>query len=260
MIRFIRILTLLLFAGCLTARGQELRTGIPTAGGGYLAAGDRLCRLDAEGTVLENLPLARPLRALASLDGRLYALDAAGRQLLELNESGVIIAAQALGTQGRLRALGEGDETLWAVTDAGEILRSEDGRRWSLQDFNAEYDGYYPRMDFRAVAAGGGAVMVAGLDEAGRLAVFSSSRGSVWSARPLEYGGGQVADFEPVSLGYDPLRDAFCLAGGGGTLFTMPGCTHCNRLDHYPADVLYARIPNGFSALLLGSGGLRKTE
>ena len=94
MIRFFRILSLLLlFAGCLTARGQELRTGIPTADGGYLAAGERLCRLDAAGAILQNLPLARPLRALASLDGRLYALDAlAGEDLAPLRDDPKFLA------------------------------------------------------------------------------------------------------------------------------------------------------------------------
>jgi len=40
----------------------------------------------------------------------------------------------------------------------------------------------------------------------------------------------------------------------------MPGCSHCNRLTRYPADTLYARIPEGFSALLLGSGGFKMIE
>jgi hypothetical protein len=118
-------------------------------------------------------------------------------------------------------------------------------------------------MDFRAVAAGGGAVMVAGLDADGRLAVYTSSRGTVWSARSLEYsedGERGVLDVTPSSLSYDPLRDSFFLCGSSGTLFEMPGCSHCNRLTRYPTDTLYARIQAGFSSLLLGSGGYRIVE
>ena len=151
----------------------------------------------------------------------------------------------------------------WAVTDAGEILRSADGSSWSVLDFNAEYAGYYPPMDWRAVAAGGGSVMVAGLDPGGHLAVYTSSRGTVWSARTLEYteaGEPHVLDVTPCSLSYDSLRDSFFLCGSGGTLFEMPGCSHCNSLTRYPTDTLYVRIQAGFNALLLGSGGFREVE
>lgn len=166
--------------------------------------------------------------------------------------------------RGHLQAVCEdADGIQWAVTDAGEILRSADGSAWTVFDFNAEYAGYYPRMDFRAVAAGGGSVMVAGLDAGGHLAVYTSSRGTVWSARSLEYseaGERGVLDVTPCSLSYDPLRDSFFLCGTQGTLFEMPGCSHCNRLTRYPADTLYARIRAGFNSLLLGSGGYRIVE
>lgn len=167
------------------------------------------------------------------------------------------------GARGKLQAVCEDpDGCRWAVTDAGEILRSADGSAWTVLDFNAEYAGYYPQMDFRAVAAGGGSVMVAGLDAGGHLAVFTSSRGTVWSARSLAYREGgelQELDVTPCSLSYDSLRDSFFLCGTRGTLFEMPGCSHCNRLNRYPVDTLYARVPSGYSAILLGSGGFRAT-
>ncbi|NLZ19826.1 MAG: hypothetical protein GXY24_06140 [Bacteroidales bacterium] len=166
--------------------------------------------------------------------------------------------------RGNLQAVCEDPDGLrWAVTDAGEILHSADGSAWTVLDFNEAYAGYYPQMDFRAVAAGGGAVMVAGLDPDGHLAVYTSSRGTVWSARSLDYteeGERRELDVTPCSLSYDPLRDSFFLCGTHGTLFEMPGCSHCNRLTRYPADTLYARIPEGFSALLLGSGGFKMIE
>ena len=75
--------------------------------------------------------------------------------------------------------------------------------------------------------------MVAGLDPDGHLAVYTSSRGTVWSARSLEYteaGERHVLDVTPCSLSYDSLRDSFFLCGTRGTLFEMPGCSHCNQL------------------------------
>ena len=137
-------------------------------------------------------------------------------------------------TKGTLQASCEGpDGVRWAVTDAGEILCSPDGAVWTVFDFNAEYAGYYPQVSWRAVAAGGGSVMAAGLDADGHLAVYTSSRGSVWSARVLEYtraGERVVLDVTPSSLSYDAQRDSFILHGADGTNFEMPGCSHCNRL------------------------------
>lgn len=137
-------------------------------------------------------------------------------------------------TEGTLQAVCEGpDGVQWAVTDAGEILRSADGAAWTVFDFNAQYAGYYPKMSWRAVAAGGGSVMVAGLDADGHLAVFTSTRGTVWSPRSLEYaraGERYVLDVTPASLSYDDLRDSFILHGVDGALFEMPGCSHCNQL------------------------------
>lgn len=167
-------------------------------------------------------------------------------------------------SHGVLQAVCEGPDGIqWAVTDAGEILHSADGVAWTVLDFNAQYAGFYPPVDFRAVASGGGSVMVAGVDADGHLAVYTSSRGTVWSPRSLDYTeGGErlVLDVEPVSLSYDTLRDSFFLCGTSGTLFEMPGCSHCNRLTRYPTDTLYARMRAGFNVMLLGSGGFRKVE
>ena len=174
------------------------------------------------------------------------------------------VYGQEKTARGALQAVCEDPDGIqWAVTDAGEILRSADGFVWTVLDFNETYAGFYPQMDFRAVAAGGGSVMVAGLDPDGHLAVYTSSRGTVWSVRSLDYQeGGEryVLDVTPCSLSYDSQRDSFFLCGTGGTLFEMPGCSHCNRLTSYPTDTLYVRIQAGVHALLLGSGGFRKVE
>ena len=49
--------------------------------------------------------------------------------------------------RGELQAVcADPDGAQWAVTDAGEILRSADGTAWTVFDFNARYAGYYPKM------------------------------------------------------------------------------------------------------------------
>ena len=118
----LRILILILFAGCLTARGQDFRTGVPTADGGFLVAGEYLAWLDAEGNVLRKRPLDQPFMSMATSEECLYAIDTDGRELLTLNADGTVVSRETLSVQGRLRALAADGGILWAVTDAGEIL------------------------------------------------------------------------------------------------------------------------------------------
>ena len=192
----------------------------------------------------------------------LYAIDTDGRELLALDADGTVVSRETLPARGRIRALAADGGILWAVTDAGEIIHGT-GSGWTVLDFNAQYDGYYPSIDFRAVAAGGGSVMVAGVRPDGTPAAFTSSRGTVWSERILDYtesGQPQVFSAVPMDLSYDAMQDRFYLLGDGGSQLALPGCSHCNSLMHYPVDTLLARIPGNISTLLLGSDGFRRVE
>ena len=259
----LRILTLFLSVCCLTAHGQDLRTGVATPDGGFLAAGECLAWLDADGNVLRLKPLKRPLTAMTAVGERLYALDADGRELIGLDANGAVDAREKLPVKGHLRALGADGDVLWVVTDAGEIAHRYSGSAWTVFDFNAQYAGYYPRMEFRAVAAGGGGVMVAGLRPDGTPAAFTSARGTVWSERTLDYtsdGFSFTFSAVPVSLSYDASQDRFYLAGSGGTLLALPGCSHCNVLTRHPAETLFARIAGSAGVLLLGSHAFLRVE
>lgn len=257
------ILTLFLSVGCLTAHGQDLRTGVPTADGGFLVAGDYLAWLDPEGNIQRKRPLSRPVTALAVCGDRLYALEAGGRELTVLDADGTVVSRSKLPVKGRLRALAADRNTLWAVTDAGEIAHWANDAAWVVFDFNAQYAGYYPSMDFRAVAAGGGSVMVAGLSPDGTPAAFTSARGTVWSERLLDYTDqGIPLNFSGTvtALSYDAPQDRFYLLGSGGTQLALPGCSHCNSLTRYPVDTLLARIPGASASLLLGTDGFLRLE
>ena len=261
--RPLSLLAILLVCGLPAAHGQDLRTGIPTADGRFLAAGECLAWLDAEGETLRIRPLEQPLRSLAAGKDVLYALDEDGFELLRLNWDGVVMERISLPVQGRLCDLAIDGSTLWAVTDTGEILHGDEASGWTVLDFNAQYAGYYPRISFRTIAAGGGSIMVAGTRPDGMPAAFTSSRGTVWSERTLDYpeqGIPCVFSAEVTDLSYDPRQDRFYLLGSGGVQLALPGCSHCNSLTRYPADTLYARIPSDAGALLLGSDGFRRTE
>lgn len=259
----LRILTLLLSLGCLTAYGQDLRTGVAAPDGGFLVAGEYLAWLDEEGNTLKIKPLDYSLTSLAAVGEDLFALDAEGRELLRLTPDGALAEREKLPVKGLLRALAADGKTLWAVTGVGEIAYRKGASGWTVFDFNAEYDGFYPPMDFRAVAAGGGSVMVAGLRPDGTPAAYTSARGTVWFERTLDYteqGQPWLFTAEPISLSYDAPQDRFYLLGTGGAQLALPSCSHCNALTRYPADTLFARIAAGAKNLLLGSDGFRRVE
>lgn len=138
----------------------------------------------------------------------------------------------------------DADGVRWTVTEAGEILHSPDGEAWTVFDFNAQYAGFYPQMHWRAVAAGGGTVMVAGVAEDGRPVAFTSPRGSVWSERELSYleqGTPRLLETAPTALSYDAQQDSFLLECSDGAQLELPGCSHCNRLWSNPLDTYYAQ-------------------
>ena len=261
--RFRFLSVILLVCGFPAAYGQDLRTGVPREGGGYITAGECLAWLDAEGEIIRMRPLELPLVALVESDGGLYALDEEGSELLELNQEGSILTRITLPVKGKLCDLAVRGNTLWAVTDAGEILHGSSASGWTVFDFNAQYAGYYPQMSFRVVAAGGGSVMVAGMRPDGTPAAYTSSRGTVWNERTLDYtedGIPFMFSAEVMGLNYDAMQDRFYLLGTGGAQLDLPSCSHCNSLKRYPVDTLYTRISAGGSALLLGSDGFRRTD
>lgn len=255
--RFLSLWLFLLL--CLCARGQEppFKAAVPSEEG-FVAAGSCFARLDQEGTVLYEKPLDVPVSALCLWQGRMLALTADG-EVQELDAKGDVVARLPLSAgRGGLRDLASDGELLAAVSDQGEILLSRDAQSWTVLDFNADYAGYYPRMDFRTVSAGGGSILVAGVGEDGLPYAFVSSRGTVWSVRSLEYTGRQgplLPDSVPEGLDYDASGDCFYLSFRDGGLLTLPGCTHCNAWEQKVSGPLYACVRGAFSVLLLTDSG-----
>lgn len=255
----------LLLCGIGAARGQEVRlyAAVPDSAG-FVAVGEVFAHLDAEGHVIDTVSLDVPIISLAGLDGWYYGVDTIGKEILMVHETGVVVAHIEPPLNGRLRAIASDGTTLWAVTDAGEIISSENGFIWKSFDFNSQYAGFYPVMDLRAVAAGGGSIMVAGLTPDGRPAAFTASgSGRVWSERLLNYTRqGRPLNFHgvPVALAFDAIQDSFYMLCEEGQMFRMPACSHCNSLDIYPVATLYARVPLGFDVLILGNDGFRLLE
>ena len=264
--KFLRtIFTSFLLLSGLASQGQEVRLYSAVAdSAGFVAVGEVFAHLDAEGNVIDTLSMPVPLVSLATQDGWFYAIDTLGREVYMIHKTGVVVARIEAPLNGRLRAIAADEEAIWAVTDAGEIIQSPDGFRWNMIDFNEQYSGFYPEMDLRAVAVGGGSVMIAGLTPDGRPAAFTSSgSGNVWSERVLNYTKQNrplYLNAEPSALAYDEIQDSFYLLCNDGVMFRLPSCSHCNSAEYYPVDTLYARVPLGFDVLVLGSDGFKVVE
>ena len=110
-------------------------------------------------------------------------------------------------------------------------------------------------MELICAAAGAGSLCVAGKDASGEPVAYVSSKGKVWSERPLEYtlsGRPHVLRALPVAAAYNAYSDEFVLVCDDGTLFHLPACSHCNYPE-FPSSGRLARIAfNGERYLAVG--------
>ena len=146
-----------------------------------------------------------------------------------------------LEIKGSLTALSAGLQFCCGVTSEGEIIRTTDLENWTVLDFNAQYDGFYPRVSFSDIEIGLENMAVVGTMDSGAPAMFISSQGSVWSYRELSYSASQGSYYleeEPFSVIYDYLADQYVLLCSGGVIFSVPACAHCNKIRHINANEL----------------------
>lgn len=156
-------------------------------------------------------------------------------EVVMMNFNGDPSPAFRLALTGNVTGLTANDAICVGVTDKGEIFTSKDGRAWDVTDFNKTYEGYYRKVRFVGVAAGTGSIAVAGITDTNAPAVFISTRGTVWSERPLEYFQGEeqfVLTELPKSITADLERDEFVLECTDDVFFFIPPCSHCNRLEY----------------------------
>ena len=207
------------------------------------------------------LPVKGEASALIPFRGRLLVAvnGAEGAQIFSYDALESPVDELFLPVEGRMAALTVNEKFCFGVTSEGEILRSTDGLEWILQDFNADYEGYYPPMEFIDVEAGLDNVAVIGRTRNGGSAMFISSQGIVWSPRELSYSGNSgnyMLEEEPLSVVYDPLADQYVLLCSSGVMFFVPACAHCNSREQINANELFsmAFTPQG-DFFVVGSDG-----
>lgn len=148
---------------------------------------------------------------------------------------GIMLDAQDI--KGEVIGICESSSVRCGITDKGEVFSSPDGKDWKVIDFYGDYREYYGELRFVGIAAGtaGFAIAAVRTNAAGgeTPAVFTSSKGTVWSERELTYRQGeewfQLWEL-PLSISHDPVKDEFVLECTDETLFYIPGCSHCNRM------------------------------
>ena len=179
---------------------------------------------------------------LLACDGAIFTLD---RDLSFVN-------ATARLTRGSIISMSAyGDSRVCALSDEGEFIFSSDGQSWEYLDFNREYEGYYPELRPVCVAAGAASYALVGSGPDGRPLLFLSSTGTVWNPRELT--ASEYALDESVNrLVYDPWGDRMVLLCSGGTVFYVPGCSHCNSFKKTRADNLYHARPVPGSLMVFG--------
>ncbi|MBN2425319.1 MAG: hypothetical protein JXR46_03600 [Calditrichaceae bacterium] len=136
--------------------------------------------------------------------------------------------------QGNILSLSSNNSLFIGVTDAGEIIKSTDGVKWEIRDYNKEYAGYNPYSKFKKILAVDNNIFIIGTHEDGSPSILFSSLGNVWAERlPVYYDDKGSVNYlisEPNDITYDPDQDQFILACEKGELFTLPGCSKCNKL------------------------------
>ena len=171
---------------------------------------------------------------------RLHGIDAFGEGIIAIAEGKTILywdspfdkaRRRHLEIKGELIRLDAGKETCHAVTDSSEIVSIDLALQGKVFDFNSNYSDYYGKVRIIDIAGSPTAIFIAVELEDGRPGAFTSTRGTVWSQRELDYSvNGVWHRFEkvPHSISYEELSDSFVLHCDEGLEFHLPACSHCN--------------------------------
>lgn len=171
---------------------------------------------------------------------RLRGIDVFGDGVIAVAEGGHILFWDSpfdkarrvrFEIEGEFISIDTKDDRCFAISDNSEILSLNLALQGKIFDFNANYSEYYGKIRLIDIAVGPTAIFVAAVREDGSPAAFTSSKGTVWSERDLDYAiNGKWYMFKkvPHRITYEELSDSFALHCEDGTEFHLPACSHCN--------------------------------
>ena len=161
-----------------------------------------------------------------------------------------------LKLKGNIVSLSAGLSYCYGVTDAGEIIHTDDALHWDIFDYNKVYSGYYKQCSFTSVLVTLNRIAVAGKQDDGSPVVAFSTRGNVWTERILsftdDHGFRESFNEIPNSILYDEAGDQYFLACNKGTLLLLPECTQCNKVTRVSDKDLRGLSFNGNKMLVAG--------
>lgn len=201
-----------------------------------------------------NIRSGRDINSLTFFNGKFIA--GADKGLIISGDPRSSFIETQLNLKGNIVSVSSGRADCYGVTDEGEIIHSTDGINWDITDFNLVYAGYYKNCYFTSVLVTENRIAVAGVNIDNLPVVLFSSKGTVWTDRPLDYdnhlGERTLLDEEPNGLIYDDLGDQFFLICNNGKLLKLPSCSHCNELEVISSEDLEGIIFSDDTMVIVG--------
>ena len=190
-----------------------------------------ICRMDGEDIIMD-LPEGIILRGIEGFGDGVIAI-AQDKQILFWDSPFDKARKIRIETKGELIGIDAGTEICYTVSDSSEIISINRALIGKVFDFNGQYEEYYGKVHLVGIAVGPASVCIAAIKEDGKPTAYTSSKGTVWSERELNYSvNGKWFIFEkvPHRITYEELSDSFVLICEDGDAFHLPSCSHCNYL------------------------------
>ena len=158
--------------------------------------------------------------------------------------------------KGNILSLSSNEAYCYGLTDHGDIFYTSNGTEWNVTDFNEMYKGYYQSCTFSKILVTQNQIAVVGENTDGEPVLYFSSKGSVWTERPLVYtdedGFKAKLNEIPRDIFYDTTHDQYLLLLAHGRLMTIPSCSHCHQLYKITEAEIQAISGNGKNIILVG--------
>jgi len=168
-----------------------------------------------------------------------------------------------LTLKGNIVSVSARESNCFGVTDEGEIIRTTDGIKWDIIDFNKVYSGYYKTSYFTKVLVTDNRIAIAGIHNDGSPVFMISTQGNVWTERPLIYtddnGYNVVLEDSPNDMIYNDSEDLFYMVCNKGKVMQLPACNHCNKQAVISTEDLEGIASNDNIMIIVGGNFLIKT-
>ena len=190
--------------------------------------------------------------------------------IIGVTDHGEIISGDGKGSfkktrlplKGNIVSVSARESDCFGVTDEGEIIRTADGIKWDIIDFNKVYSGYYKTSYFTKVLVTDNHIAIAGIDNDGSPVLILSTLGNVWTERPLIYTDDQghkvVLEDSPNDIIYNDSEDLFYMVCNKGKVMQLPACNQCNKVAVISTEDLEGITFNDKMMMIVGGNFLIK--